>query len=138
MRSCQLFGSYHEAVSFVENNKKALSDREFYCVKPVALGAEVYIRSQDDNQGDEPTEKKRYNTGVRGVISDEMPPTKHPITGEVLESKSRFRDITRAHGAVEVGNDKLSQHRFEKPKVDDPRPYMAHVYDVLARGDKID
>lgn len=49
------------------------------------------------------------------VIDDTMQAAWHPITGEVLESKSRFREVTRAHGCVEVGNELLSQ----KPE----RPY---------------
>jgi hypothetical protein len=34
-----------------------------------------------------------------------MAPAQHPCTGEVLESKSAFRAVTRAHGCVEMGND---------------------------------
>ena len=36
-------------------------------------------------------------------IIDEMPPTKHPITGEVFTSKTKFRAVTKAHGYEEVG-----------------------------------
>lgn len=35
--------------------------------------------------------------------SDEMPPTKHPVTGEWYTSKARFRAVTKAHGYEEVG-----------------------------------
>jgi hypothetical protein len=39
------------------------------------------------------------------VISDTMQIMKHPITGKLMDSKSEFRAVTRAHGCVEVGND---------------------------------
>ena len=40
------------------------------------------------------------------IVRDSMDAAVHPATGQVLDSKSRFRDITRAHGLVEVGNEK--------------------------------
>ncbi len=39
------------------------------------------------------------------VISDVMEPTKHMGTGEVIDSKARYRQATRATGCVEVGTD---------------------------------
>ncbi len=45
------------------------------------------------------------NAPVRGVISDTMPAMRHPITQKVMDSKSSFRAVTRAHGCVEVGNE---------------------------------
>ena len=43
---------------------------------------------------------------VRGVISDAMKTAlRHPITGKLMDSKSAFRSVTRAHGCVEVGNE---------------------------------
>lgn len=39
------------------------------------------------------------------VISDTMPDMRHPATGQVMNSKSQFRAITRAAGCVEVGTE---------------------------------
>lgn len=39
------------------------------------------------------------------VISDEMPETRHMADGKTYTSKAKFRQATRAHGCVEVGND---------------------------------
>lgn len=39
------------------------------------------------------------------IITDTMRPAVHPATGEVMDSKSAFRAVTKAHGLVEVGND---------------------------------
>lgn len=44
-------------------------------------------------------------TGGAFVISDNMQPLVHPITGKKMDSKSQFRAVTRAHGCVEVGNE---------------------------------
>lgn len=40
------------------------------------------------------------------VISDEMPETEH-LDGNFYTSKRRFREVTRAHGCIEIGNEKL-------------------------------
>ena len=39
------------------------------------------------------------------IVRDSMEHAMHPATGEMMDSKSRFREVTRAHGLVEVGND---------------------------------
>lgn len=48
-------------------------------------------------------------------IKDEMEPTKHPINGKQYTSKKKFRDETRAHGCIEVGNSHgpLNRKRIE-------------------------
>ena len=38
-------------------------------------------------------------------ISDGMDGLRHPVTGAIIDSKSRFRQITKDAGCVEVGND---------------------------------
>lgn len=40
---------------------------------------------------------------AHGYIQDEMAPTRHPVTGEIFTSKSKFRATTKAHGYEEVG-----------------------------------
>ena len=45
------------------------------------------------------------------VISDTMAPTKHMGTGEILDSKAKFRSATRAAGCIEIGNEAV------KPRV---------------------
>ncbi len=39
------------------------------------------------------------------VISDCMEPTRHMADGKYYSSKSKFREVTRAHGCIEVGNE---------------------------------
>lgn len=49
-----------------------------------------------------------YNVKPRvHVIGDEMTPAQHPMDGKFYDSKSAFREVTRAHGCYEVGNDRL-------------------------------
>jgi hypothetical protein len=43
-------------------------------------------------------------TNAHHFISDDMAPTKHPVDGKFYTSKSRFREVTRAAGCVEVGD----------------------------------
>jgi hypothetical protein len=45
------------------------------------------------------------------IINDEMPSTVHPANGQRFTSKRKFREMTRAAGCVEVGDQK-----FDTPK----------------------
>ena len=63
---------------------------------------------------DEPWPDKcapKARTSAFYVISDTMQPLKHMGTGEVLDSKAKFRAATRASGCVELGNEAI------KPRV---------------------
>lgn len=51
-----------------------------------------------------PRREQQANTAPY-VIRDEMDPVFHPATGQILDSKSNFRKITRERGLTEVGND---------------------------------
>lgn len=51
------------------------------------------------------TDWKRPAPVFPSIIRDTMDAAMHPATGETLDSKSRFREITKAHGLVEVGTD---------------------------------
>jgi hypothetical protein len=39
------------------------------------------------------------------VISDTMDLTRHMADGRFYDSKHRFREVTKAHGCVEIGTD---------------------------------
>lgn len=43
---------------------------------------------------------------VTGVISDNMTPIKHMGTGRMIDSKSIFRQDTKASGCIEIGNER--------------------------------
>jgi len=50
------------------------------------------------------------------VISDTMAQMRHPATGAMIDSKAKFRAVTRASGCVEVGTDPAASRpkpRFE-------------------------
>ena len=65
------------------------------------------------------------------VISDSIAALRHPITQELTESKSRFRAITKAHGCVEVGNEKFPER---KPDRGEPvAPAIGRAWDTLKR-----
>jgi hypothetical protein len=55
------------------------------------------------------------------VISDTMDHTWHPVTGQMIDSKAKFRQITRSAGCDEVGNDRFPERtpeRVSKPGED--------------------
>lgn len=45
------------------------------------------------------------------IINDEMPSTVHPATGQRFTSKKRFREMTRAAGCVEVGDQAMPERQ---------------------------
>ena len=49
------------------------------------------------------------------VVSDEMVSTRHMCDGHYYTSKAKFREVTRAHGCVEVGNDTETLLKPRKP-----------------------
>jgi hypothetical protein len=51
-----------------------------------------------------------------GVITDTMADAApHPCTGKMMDSKSAFRRITREHGCIEIGTEKMSPGRASEP-----------------------
>ncbi len=49
------------------------------------------------------------------VISDEMSPTRHMADGKTYTSKAKFRQATRDHGCIEVGNETATMLKPRKP-----------------------
>lgn len=60
----------------------------------------------------------RSDLPVPYVVSDHMEPVQHPCTGEFFTSKRMFREVTKAHGCIEVGNDPARLRPRPKPKPD--------------------
>lgn len=54
-------------------------------------------------------ESKRQS--APNVISDIMDPIRHHGTGKIIDSKSRFRQDTKASGCVEIGNETIKPRR---------------------------
>jgi len=54
---------------------------------------------------------------VSGVHSDTMDATINHVDGKTYDSKSKFRAATKAHGYIEVGNEKLAPRKFGPPKL---------------------
>ncbi len=55
------------------------------------------------------TPRTRPENAAPYVITDTMDHTWHPVTGEMIDSKSKFREITRSAGCDEVGNDRFPE-----------------------------
>lgn len=52
------------------------------------------------------------------IISDHMDAVEHPADGQFYASKSKFRQVTRANGMIEVGNDPARFRRPTRPNRD--------------------
>ena len=66
----------------------------------------------------EPAFHKRSILGAPMIIGDEMPAIQHMADGKTYTSKRKFRNVTRAHGCVEVGNDPAMFRTKPKPRSD--------------------
>jgi hypothetical protein len=49
------------------------------------------------------------------VIGDAMTPLQHPVTGEIVDSKSNYARINKRLGLEVVGNEKLSERKDSRP-----------------------
>lgn len=68
--------------------------------------------------------------GRVAIISDYQEPLLHPVTGEILDSKSQFRARTRDSGCVELGND---AQVVTKPPQMDRKELRKDIYDAISQ-----
>ena len=57
---------------------------------------------------------KRRPQVFPSIHRDAMDALQHPCTGEMIDSKSKFREVTRANGCREIGND-IPDHWKQRP-----------------------
>lgn len=73
----------------------------------------VYIRRPEHPKADQfgmierSLLEREYPRNAPNVISDAMDPIKHMGTGQLIDSKAKFRTDTRASGCVEIGNETI-------------------------------
>lgn len=65
------------------------------------------------------------------VIRDGMDDLRHPVTGEMFDSKSKFRQTTKAAGCIELGNDRFTPSR---PTEADVRNDVHKAVQMLHQG----
>jgi hypothetical protein len=68
------------------------------------------------------------------IIRDTMAGAQHPATGEYFDSKSRFREVTKAHGLVEVGNDYRNNQTTHADNGKAVTQAVAQAYEMLEQG----
>ena len=61
-------------------------------------------------------ETKRSSLPMPMLNLDTMPPTMHTMTGQMMDTRSEFRKVTKALNGIEVGNEKL-KHDFKEDKI---------------------
>jgi hypothetical protein len=66
------------------------------------------------------------------VISDSMPDLRHMADGKYYSSKAKFREITKAHGCQEVGNDS-SLFTPRKPKMLDRAKRVSDIKNAIEK-----
>ncbi len=79
-----------------------------YAWQTLSDGRQVYRRIEEH-------EPARSSLPCPMISLDTMPAAQHPCDGQHYDSKSAFRRVTKAHGCIELGNDKPDT---KKPTVD--------------------
>ena len=77
-----------------------LADAQGWVDKEAWRDYERSLPDLDDKSYSFGNEKRKIH-----VIKDEMEATRHMADGRMYTSKKKFRDATRAHGCIEVGNE---------------------------------
>ncbi len=75
---------------------------------------------------------KRSALPMPYFVRDEIPPTFHPATGQLMTSLSEFRKVTKASGCEEVGNEALPAYR--PPPVESMEKVVAEAWDIVEQG----
>lgn len=69
------------------------------------------------------------------IIRDGMDAAVHPATGQVFDSKSRFREVTKAHGLVEVGTDTMqTNHNPARELAASRKQDIAEAFQMVEQG----
>jgi hypothetical protein len=77
---------------------------------------------------------KRPPSRFPAIHRDTSEPMVHPATGEVFDSKSRFRAVTKQHGLVEVGTDNLTNLNPRRADVQSRKKDIAQAIEMVEQG----
>jgi len=68
------------------------------------------------------------------IIRDGMAAAVHPVTGQVFDSKSRFREVTKAHGLIEVGTERQTRQNVHIGTDGERKQDIAQAIEMLEHG----
>ena len=77
---------------------------------------------------------RRAPSRFPAIHRDASDPIMHPATGQVFDSKSRFREVTKAHGLVEVGTDNLTNRNTRHDDVKQRKQDIAQAIEMVEQG----
>jgi hypothetical protein len=77
---------------------------------------------------------KRPPSRFPAIHRDTSEPMVHPATGDVFDSKSRFRAVTKQHGLVEVGTDNLTNLNPRRADVKSRKQDIAQAMQMVEQG----
>jgi hypothetical protein len=70
---------------------------------------------------------------AKPMIIRDIEPYQNMIDGKMITSRSEHRDLLRAHGCVEVGNEKMESKPLVQPKVDRRKVLHQQLSDMSDR-----
>lgn len=77
---------------------------------------------------------KRPPSRFPAIHRDTSEPMVHPATGEMFDSKSRFRAVTKQHGLIEVGTDNLTNLNPRRADVKSRKQDIAQAIQMVEQG----
>jgi len=80
-----------------------------------------------------PSKVQRFGTAP-AFIGDDMPSTLNHADNKYYTSKSKFRASTKAHGFIEVGNEKIKPAKRREPDLKAIEASVAKAYNEIEHG----
>lgn len=70
------------------------------------------------------------------ILTDTIPLTWHPVTGEYVDSRTRMIKIGKAHGLEELGNERVKPKKWQPSTSEraEHKQRLAEAYDQIARN----
>lgn len=74
------------------------------------MARKSYVQVKTEN-GYELVEKEhayKFKSNKSAMVLDDMKPMVSPIDGDVISSRSQYREHMKKHGVIDVGNEKIN------------------------------
>lgn len=91
----------------------------------------VQIKTEDGYKLVDKEHAYKYQSNKSASIMPDMQEMVSPIDGEVIGSRSKYREHMRKHGVIDVGNEKLKRKKREMKKDDSLKRQLHHLWENL-------
>ena len=93
----------------------------------------VQIKTDDGYKLVPKEERHLWRENKSASILPDMKPMKSPIDGEIISSRSAYRNHMRKHGVIDVGNEKLKPAKKQYRPDDGLRRTLYNLYENVSQ-----